>query len=443
MGDIGKISAGLACGLVLASSSAHAASQAKTPPMGWNPWNAFRTEVTEDKIMGVAHALVTSGLADAGYRYVNMDDGWWLKREASGRIVVRTSMFPSAAPTTPGGETSLRPYTDKLHALGLKAGLYTDIGHNACSQAWDRTSPNLPQGSVAEREIGSLDHQKEDMKLFFGEWGFDYLKVDACGMADFTPDKDQVKDGTYRAFGPWIVREHPDPVNDAKVEALYTSLDDAIAAVRPKGDYVLSLCTWGEASVIDWGNKRGTIWRISEDIDPKWSTMLRNFDAAAAHPEKAGPGHWNDPDMLEIGNGEFDGDHLTEARAHMSMWAIISAPLLIGSDVTKWPQSLIDVAGNREVIAIDQDPLGLQGVVVSHDGDGEVVVKKLAKGKAVALINRGTGTLSVSVSREQLGLGKGKVTARDLWSHKATNVKAGITVTLAPHETALYRLTGG
>lgn len=436
-----SLCAALACLALPFAAPSWAAGTAPVPPMGWNPWNAFGTSVTEERIMAVADTLVKSGLAEAGYRYVNMDDGWWLKRRADGRILVRTTMFPSAV--TADGNTSLKPFTDHLHAMGLKAGIYTDIGRNSCAQAWGGPDgPNHPEGSVAEREIGSLDHQAQDMKLIFGEWNFDYIKVDACGPADFQAEKPHVKDGTFRALGPWIVRGRPDAVNDARIEGLYASLDAAIAAVRPKRDYVFSICSWGEAGVQRWGYKRGNLWRTSEDISANWKSMLDNFDSAAAHPETVGPGHWNDPDMLEIGNGEFDAGHLTEARAHMSMWAILSAPLLLGSDVTKWPQSLIDVAGNREVIAIDQDPAGRPGAIISKTGDSEVVVKALAGGgRAVALINRGSAPVTASVTLAQLGF-SGPVTVRDLWTHKdASPVYDAITVTLAAHETRLLRVS--
>ncbi|WP_443750780.1 glycoside hydrolase family 27 protein [Asticcacaulis solisilvae] len=434
------LSLGAAALALMFASPVLAAGTAPVPPMGWNPWNAFGTGVTEERILAVADTLKKSGLADAGYRYVNMDDGWWLKRRADGRIVVRTSIFPSAA--TPDGNTSLRPFTDHLHAMGLKAGLYTDIGRNACSQAWGgKTAANLPEGSTAEREIGSYGHQAQDMKLIFGEWRFDYIKVDACGPADFQPAKAFVKDGTYRALGPWIVRGKPNARDNARIENLYASLDAAIAAVRPRRDYVFSICSWGEAGVQAWGYKRGNLWRTSEDINAHWKSMLDNFDSAAGHPETVGPGHWNDPDMLEIGNGDFDADHLTEARAHMSMWAVIAAPLLLGSDVTKWPQSLIDIAGNREVIAIDQDPAGHPGKIVSRAGDTEVVAKPLADGsRAVALINRGSGAVTASVTLKQLGF-DGAVTVRDVWAHSdATPVYDGITVSLAAHETKLLRV---
>jgi hypothetical protein len=412
--------------------------------MGWNPWNAFRTEVSEDKIIAVAGKLRQSGLADAGYVYVNIDDGWWHKRLEDGRIEVRTSMFPSAAVSE--DQTSLRPFVDRLHGLGLKAGIYTDIGRNACSQSWDPKSPNLPVGSLAEREVGTHGFQAEDMRLLFGEWGFDYVKADACGLADYTPEKPYVRNGAYRAFEPYIVRGHPEQSNEKQVEALYAGLKDAIAAVRPQGDYVLSICTWGEAHVADWGRRHGNLWRTSPDIRPNWSSMLRNFDSAASRPLYAGPGHWNDPDMLEIGLGDFDAAHPVEARAHMSMWAIISAPLILGADLTRTPQSLLDIMGNREVIAVNQDPAGNQGVTIDRTGDTQVIVKSLARpgSKAVALINRGNLPRSLSLRLARLNLDPDqKTTVRDLWTKLERPADQGvITVALAPHETALLLVQG-
>lgn len=427
-----------------ARAAAHASVQASPPPMGWNPWNAFETSVTEAKIMGVTEKLKQSGLADAGYRYINMDDGWWLRRDADGRLRIRTSMFPSAA--AGGGEPSFRPYVARLHAMGLKAGLYTDIGRNACSQIWSGGSGNLPEGSVAEREVGVMGFQEQDMRLIFGEWGFDFLKVDACGLADFAASQPAVKRGQFRALAPTMVRGRPDQSDAAQVESLYARLKDAIGAVRPQGDYLLSICTWGEASVADWGYKYGNAWRTSADISATWKSMLHNFDSAASRPMYAGPGHWNDPDMLEIGNGEFDADHLVEARAHMSMWAIISAPLILGYDLTKSPQSLIDIAGKREVIAINQDPAGNQGVTLMRDGDRQVIVKSLAQAghKAVALINRGAGNTTVTVPLSALNLApETATTVRELWSGRDVAPVAGaITMALGPHETALLLVKG-
>ena len=417
---------------------------AATPPMGWNPWNAFRTEVTEDKIMAVAAALKRSGLADAGYRYVNLDDGWWLQRGADGRIVIRTAMFPSAA--LADGSTSLRPFVERLHGMGLKAGIYTDIGRNACSQAWDAHSPNLPVGAQAQREVGSFGFQAADMRLIFGEWGFDYVKVDACGLADYDAGKPYVRDGQYRAFAPWIVRGKPEASAPDQVEALYAGLRREIAAVRPDQDYVLSICAWGEAHVADWARRHGHSWRTSPDIRPTWASMLRNFDSAAARALYAGPGHWNDPDMLEIGLGEFDARHPVEARAHMSLWAIIGAPLILGADLTWLAPSLLEIAGKREVIAINQDGAGNQGVTVAREGDTQVVVKSLAErgARAVALVNRGERARKVTVPLARLYLDPdGPVALRDLWTGEAQASKGGrIAMALAPHETRLLLVRG-
>ena len=412
--------------------------------MGWNPWNAFRTEVTEAKILGVADKLVSSGLAQRGYRYVNVDDGWWLRRRADGRIEVRTSMFPSAAMAD--GSTSLRPFVERLHAAGLKAGLYTDIGRNACSQIWDAKSRNLPVGTQAEREIGSYDFQAQDMRLIFGEWNFDFVKVDACGLADYVPAKAGVQTGEYRAFGPYIVRGDAHRSASEKVEQLYASLKHAIDAVRPNSDYVLSICTWGEARVADWAKQYGQSWRTSADIHASWKSMLTNFDSAADRSLYAGPGRWNDPDMLQLGNGEFDAQHLVQARAHMSMWAVISAPLILGTDLTKSPQSVIDIAGNADVIAINQDAAGNQGVTVLREGNTQVVVKSLAErgAKAVALINRGGSQVSIRVPLARLNLDARRgADLHNVWTgtkHKLAG--QSITAVLQPFETMLLVAKG-
>lgn len=425
----------------LALAFGPAAAQAPTPPMGWNPWNAFHTEVDEAKIMANAEALMRTGLAEAGYRYVNMDDGWWRTRRPDGRIEVRTSMFPSGA--LPDGSTSMRPFVDRLHALGFKAGIYSEIGRNACSQAWDRHSPNLPEGDTAGREIGTYGHQAADVALLLGEWGFDYMKVDACGLADFTPEQPWVRDGTHRAFGPWIVRGKPDAEHAARVEGLYAGLRKQIDAVRPDGDVVLSICTWGEARVANWAGRYGSSWRTSPDIEPTWKSMLLNFDSAIARPLYAAPGRWNDPDMLELGHGEFDERHLAEARAHLSMWAIAAAPLVLGADLTTMPQALIDIAGNRKVIAIDQDPAGHQGVTVMRAGDTQVVARTLAAAgqKAVALVNRGGRPRKVTVPLATLQLAP-SASVRDLWTRRERGVDGAITVDLAPRETALLLVRG-
>src|SRR3954470_2897769 len=182
--------------------TAYAGGRAATPPMGWNSWNAFAGTVDEEKVMGSAQRILDSGLAAKGYRYINLDDGWMAKRRVSdGHLLFRSDKFPSTA--TSGNETpSFKPYTDKLHAMGFKAGIYSDMGRNTCTQAWAATDEDLPKGSVAEREVGLHDYIEQDIALYFHEWGFDYIKVDGCGLRDFGPNSAKVKAGQARALQP-------------------------------------------------------------------------------------------------------------------------------------------------------------------------------------------------------------------------------------------------
>src|SRR5678816_4793390 len=182
--------------------SAYTAGRAATPPMGWDSWNAFASAVDEEKVMGSAQRIVDSGLARKGYRYINLDDGWAAqRRESDGHLIVRADKFPSTA-TRNQKTPSFKPFTDKLHAMGLKAGIYSDMGRNTCAQAWSATDADLPKGSVAEREVGLHDHIEQDIELYFRAWGFDYLKVDGCGLRDFGPNSAKVKAGQARALTP-------------------------------------------------------------------------------------------------------------------------------------------------------------------------------------------------------------------------------------------------
>lgn len=416
---------------------------AQTPPMGWNPWNAFRTDVDEAKIRGSAEALVDNGLAQLGYRYVNIDDGWALQRLADGALKIRETMFPSARVDN-SATGSFRPFTDFIHGLGLKAGLYTDIGRNTCAQRWDAASPNLPIGSIAERQVGAMDHGEQDMKTMFATWGFDYVKIDACGVADYAPDVEPVRSGQFAAFPPYIVRGDIPKSDPAAVEAQYAGLS---AAIRKWGgpDAVLSICAWGEALSPRWGHRHGNLWRTSPDIEFTWESMLRNIDSAVYRTLYAGPGRWNDPDMLAIGHGDFDENHLTEARAHMTMWAIMASPLLLGYDLRQSPQALLDIVGNREVIAIDQDAAGNQGVAY-RSGEGMVVVRTLSGpgARAVAFFNRGEKPISLKADWNQLSFAAGTpASVRDVWTKSALALATGaISVELAPHEAKLFRVKG-
>ncbi|MDP5277540.1 NPCBM/NEW2 domain-containing protein [Sphingomonas sp. DG1-23] len=418
--------------------------QAQTPPMGWSSWNAFRTEVDEDKVLGAAQKLVDSGLAKLGYVYVNVDDGWWLKRRTTdGRMQIRTRIFPSAA--VRGGDTSFRPFTDRLHAMGLKAGIYSDVGRNACSQAYDLHSPNLPEGTTAEREVGLFGHVDQDIALYFREWGFDYIKVDACGINVYAPGSAVVRDNHYTPMPPLIDQASINRTDVPTVRALYEKVAQALERHNPDGDYIFSLCAWGSADVRSWGNRVGHLWRTSGDITPNWTRMLHNFDSASTRALYAKPGAWNDPDMLFIGHGDFDANHLTEARSHFALWAIINAPLLIGYDLRNAPQSLLDIWGNADVVAVNQDRGGHQGVIAYDSNDVQIIVKTLAGGrKAVALFNRGLAPAKVDLTAAHLKFSDtAPIRLRNLWDKSAlAPFKREASFTLAPRETLIFEAQG-
>lgn len=416
---------------------------AKTPPMGWNSWNAFRTDVDEAKVMGAAQALVDDGLAKLGYVYVNLDDGWWLKRRQSdGRMIIRTRIFPSAV--TADGTTSFKPFTQRLHAMGLKAGLYSDVGRNACSQAYDLQSPNLPEGTPAERQVGLDGHVKQDVELYFHDWGFDYLKVDACGLADFVPGSKLVTDNGYVGLAPEIDRNSINRTDSARVEARYAAVAAALKAANPDNDYVFSICDWGMANVREWGKDVGSSWRTSSDITPNWTSMLHNYDSAAKRALYAGPGHWNDPDILYIGAGDFDAAHLTEARTHFTLWAMLSAPLLISYDLRKAPVELLDIWRNADLVAVDQDPAGNQAVVAYDSDDAQILVKTMADHhKVVALFNRTNAPVKVTLMASHLKLrGDAVIHLTDLWSKVRRDFTGEVTVELKPHETQVFSVQG-
>ncbi|HEY9109847.1 MAG TPA: alpha-galactosidase, partial [Roseateles sp.] len=228
--------------------SAYVAGRATTPPMGWSSWNAFGTDIDEDKIVGAARALVDQGLAAKGYRYVNIDDGWWLQRRVSdGQLVIRADRFPS---TSRNGELpSFRSFTDKLHAMGLKAGIYSDLGRNSCSQAYSPTDTDLPKGSVLEREVGLYGHIKQDISLYFDTWGFDFIKVDGCGLRAFGSDSDKVRSGKYRELPPLLNMEFVSRSNIPAVQGLFREINEALVKSNPDGDFLLSLCVWGAGNV--------------------------------------------------------------------------------------------------------------------------------------------------------------------------------------------------
>lgn len=357
---------------------------ALTPPMGFNNWNSThcRAEFDEAMVTGIADLFVEKGLKDAGYQYVNIDDCWALpKRDADGKLVPDPVRFPNG----------IKAVADYVHSKGLKFGIYTSAGTKTCD------GNGFP---------GALGHEYSDARQF-ADWGVDYLKYDNCNNQGV----------------------------DAKRR--YLTMRDALRATgRP---IVYSICEWGENKPWEWAGDVGQLWRTTYDINDSWGSMLSIMKQNLPLSQYAGPGRWNDPDMLEVGNGGMSD---TEYRSHFSMWSMMAAPLLIGSDLRKATPAAFEILANREVIAVDQDPLGKQGTVVSSSSGRWVVVKELADGsRAVALFNETDSAQHVSTTARAAGLQEADAyTVRDLWQHTTTNTAGTVSATVPAHGTVLLRL---
>ncbi|WBH15514.1 NPCBM/NEW2 domain-containing protein [Sphingomonas radiodurans] len=422
--------------------SANEAGHAPVPPMGWNSWNAFNSDVDEAAVLASAQALVDTGLSRLGYRYVNIDDGWWLKRRTSdNRLLIRTDRFPSAAT---GANPSFRPLTDRLHAMGLKAGIYSDIGRNSCGQIYTPDFKNQPEGSVAEREVGLYGHVDADIRLYFAEWGFDFIKVDGCGIRGLPADAPRVRAGMYRALPPLVDMQSLGGSDIAGVRALYEEVSAALVRHTAGRPYVYSLCLWGAGDVRAWGKNVGNMSRTSDDIQPSWDRMLTNLDTVTHRALYAHPGSWNDPDMLFVGTGDFDRDHLVEARSHFTLWAMLNAPLIIGYDLRKLTPDLLSIFGNAALTAINQDAAGNQAVLAYDSDQVQIFVKTLADGsKALAVLNRTARAVQAVLTAEHLKLLPGAdVQLIDLWTKKASRFRKELTIDLAPHATQAFVATG-
>jgi alpha-galactosidase len=337
------------------AGSTSPARLALTPPMGWNSWNKFGCDVSEKLIREMADAVVATGMKDAGYQFVNIDDCWQVNRDANGAIVPDPDRFPNG----------IKPLGDYVHSQGLKLGIYTDAGHMTC-----------------QRRPGSFGHEEQDIKTY-AAWGIDYVKID------------------------WCYAEGLDP------EVQYPKFREAIA--RSGRPIVFSICNWGVKAPWTWGPKTGNLWRTTGDISDDYDRMSVIGFQQNGLEKFAGPGHWNDPDMLEVGNGKMNDD---EYRTHMALWAILAAPLLAGNDIRSMSQDTKAILMNREIIAVDQDSKGEQGHRVWDEGPLEIWVKNLADGsKAVGLFNRGESTLQIVLNLNQIGAGP-KAKLRDLWEQR-------------------------
>ncbi|MEU6660261.1 NPCBM/NEW2 domain-containing protein [Streptomyces sp. NPDC046821] len=367
------------------ASPALADGLALTPPMGFNNWNSThcRAEFNESMVKGIADLFVDKGLKAAGYEYVNLDDCWAMPtRDLGGKLVPDPIRFPHG----------IKAVADYVHSKGLKLGIYSSAGTKTCS------SVGFP---------GGLGHEYSDAQQF-ADWGVDYLKYDNCNNQGV----------------------------DAKQR--YRTMRDALKATgRP---IVYSICEWGSNKPWEWASDVGHLWRTTGDISDSWGSMLSLMKQNLPLAPYAGPGHWNDPDMLEVGNG---GMTATEYRTHFSMWSIMASPLLIGTDLRKASAETLDMLSNREVIAVDQDPLGMQGSVLSSESGRWVVNKEMADGsRVVALFNESGTAQRIATTAGAVGLPDADAyTVRDLWQHKSYNTAGTISATVPAHGTVLVRVS--
>jgi alpha-galactosidase len=338
---------------------------ALTPPMGWNTWNTFKCNIDEKLIRESADVLVSSGMRDAGYEYINIDDCWQLGRNPDGTIQVDTKRFPSG----------MKALADYIHSKGLKFGIYSSAGYFTCQ---DRAA--------------SLGYEMIDAKTY-ADWGVDFIKYDFCYST------------SPKLKGPKNV-----PMD--LVRKNYQAMANAIAASGR--EMVFSLCSWGEGQPWLWGGEVGQLWRTDVDIVVSyisWRRWTGILDRQVGLEKYAGPGHWNDPDMLIVGMIPHK-----EAIAHFSLWSLISAPLIAGNDIRNMSPETLEILTNKEVIAVNQDSMGVQGTRYVKDGKKEIWAKPLADGSfAVVLFNRNLLSRNISFKWSDLNLNWDTAQVRDLW----------------------------
>ena len=386
-----------ACAILSISVEALENGLARTPPMGWSSWNLFEANIDENLFRQMADAMVNTGMRDAGYTYLNLDDAWMAtSRDASGRLRADPVRFPSG----------IAALADYVHSRGLKLGIYGGRGTKTCL-GW------FP-------ESGSRDSEELDAQTF-AAWGVDYLKYDNC-----FPQSDNVK------FA-----------NDSELQYRFQLMSNALLNSGREIVFSISTRAFEGTWIVDTGN----LWRTSEDIYPKWDVITNIIDQNEALWGYAKPGAWNDPDMLEVGV-ERNGDALTknEARAHMSLWSIMTAPLIAGNDLRNMDSAERNILINPEVIAVNQDAAGLQGYRVQDSGDLEVWRKHLGSAnggdKAVVLFNRSANREKITVDWNAIGI-SGEAEVRDLWARRDRGIfKDSYTTNVPPHGVVMLKITG-
>jgi alpha-galactosidase len=368
--------------LLIAVAAALDNGLGRTPQMGWNSWNHFGCGINDALIHSTIDAMVSTGLAAAGYNYVNLDDCWQSSRTSAGEIVPDPTAFPNG----------IKVLADYAHSKGLKFGVYSDAGHKTCAG-----------------RPGSLGYEKIDAKTY-ASWEVDYLKYDNCNT-----------DGT-----------------SPKVR--YPVMRDALNASGRAIFY--SMCEWGFENPATWAPAVGNSWRTTGDINDSWSSMTSILDTNNKWAQYAGPGGWNDPDMLEVGNG-----HMTTAedRSHFSLWCLIKSPLLVGCDITKMSADTKTILTNTEVIAVSQDSRGVQGKLVSPSTSQlQVWAGPLSGGAAaVVLFNRASAAGNITVTWQEIGFSATtSLKVRDLWGHKDLGSFTGsFTATVPTHDVVMVKIS--
>lgn len=343
------------------------AQKIKPPIMGWSSWNNFRIHIDEKLIKEQADAMISSGMFEAGYRFINIDDGYFEGRDSLGYLVAEKNKFPSG----------MKSLADYIHNKGLKAGIYSDAGRNTCGSIWDKDEKGIG--------VGMYGYLEKDCESFFQKWGYDFLKVDWCGG-----EKMQLDERTE-----------------------YTKIINYIDGLNE--DIVFNICRWKFPG--EWAIKIADSWRISGDIDSKFSSILKIIDLNVDLHKYSSPGHYNDMDMLQVGRGmSYDED-----KTHFSMWCMLNSPLLAGNDLRKMSKETLEILTNKEVIALNQD-LGFdQAKRVFYDGKTDVWIRTLGEnhdgGNAIAILNRTDAEIQFDFSPEKYNLKK-NTKLRDLWLHK-------------------------